>query len=203
MVFVVEVVIVEDEADGQAFDDEGGEVGTFPTPLLLGIFLDQFLVDVLTYQHLCLLFEIARFCNAIGLHLGNGLGFLLVDLGLCLLGCGDAPHLVEGVHVEGQVVELALVVGYGGVGVAVELDDGVHEVPYLLVGGVEDMGTVFVDVDTFDVLAIDVTAEVGAFVYDEAGLACLTGFVGEGGAEEAGAYYQIIVFLIHMKYKAL
>jgi len=60
-----------------------------------------------------------------------------------------------------------------------------------------------VDVNAFNVLAIDVTAEVGAFVYDEAGLACLTGFVGEGGAEEAGAYYQIIVFLIHMKYKAL
>ena len=120
-----------------------------------------------------------------------------------LFGCGDAPHLVEGVHVEGQVVELALVVGHGGVGVAVELDDGVHEVPHLFVGGVEDMSTVFVDVNAFDTLAIDVTAEVRAFVYDEAGLACLTGFVGEGGAKEAGAYYQIIVFIIHMKYKAL
>jgi hypothetical protein len=65
------------------------------------------------------------------------------------------------------------------------------------------MGTILVDVNAFNVLAIDVTAEVGAFVYDEAGFASLTGFVGEGGAEEAGAYYQIIVFLIHMKYKAL
>ena len=106
-----------------------------------------------------------------------------------LLGCGDAPHLVEGVHVEGQVVELALVVGHGGVGVAVKLNDGVHEVPHLLVGGVEDMGTILVDVDTFDILAIDIATQVGAFVYDEAGFACLTGFVGEGGAEEAGAYY--------------
>lgn len=194
MVLVVEVVVVEDEADGQAFDDDGGEVGTFPTPLLLGIFLDQFLVNIFAYQHLCLLFEIARFCNAIGLHLGNGLGFLLVDLGLCILGGGDAPHLVEGVHVEGQVVEFAFVVGHRGVGVAIELDDGVHKVPHLPVGGVEDMGTVLVDVNAFDVLAIDVTAEVGAFVYDEAGFASLTGFVGEGGAEEAGAYYEVIVY---------
>jgi len=200
LVLVVEVVVVEDKADGQAFDDEGGEIGALPTPLLLGVFLDQFLVNILTYQHLCLLFEIAGLSNTIGLHLGNGLGFLLVDLGLRLLGCGDAPHLVEGVHVEGQVVELALVVGHGGVGVAVELDDGVHEVPYLLVGGVEDMGTILMYVNTLYTLTIDVTTKLGAFVYDEAGLACLTGFVGEGGAEEAGAYYQIIVFVIHMSH---
>ncbi len=200
MVLVVEVVVVEDKADRQALDDEGREIGTLPTPLLLGVFLDQFLVDILTYQHLCLLFEIAGLSNAIGLHLGNGLGFLLVDLGLCLLGGGDAPHLVEGVHVKGQVVEFALVVGHGGVGVAVELDDGVHEVPHLLVGGVEDMGAVFVDINAFDILAIYIATEVGAFVNDEAFLACLTGFVGEGGAEEAGAYYQIIVFLIHFSH---
>ena len=193
MVFVVEVVVVEDKADGQALDDESGEIGALPTPLLFCIFLNQFLVDVLTYQHLCLLFQVPRLCNTVCLHLGNRLGFLLVDLGLCLLGGGYSPHLIEGVHVEGEVVELALVVGHGGVGVAVELNDGVHEVPHLLDGGVEDMGTVLVDVNAFDVLAIDIAAEMGAFVYDEAGLACLTGFVGEGSAEEAGAYYQIIV----------
>ena len=38
---------------------------------------------------------------------------------------------------------------------------------------------------------------MGAFVNDETLLACLTGFIGKGGSEEAGAYYQIIVFLIH------
>ena len=85
---------------------------------------------------------------------------------MCLLGGGYSPHLIEGVHVEGQVVELALVVGHGGVGVAVELDDGVNEVPHLLVGGVEDMGSVFVDVNAFDILAIDIAAQVGAFVND-------------------------------------
>ena len=143
---------------------------------------------------MCLLFEIAGLSNAIGLHLGNGLGFLLVNLGLRLLGGGDAPHLVEGVHVEGQVVELALVVGHGGVGVAVKLNDGVHEIPHSLVGGVEDMGTILVDVNAFDVLAIDIAAEMGAFVDNEAGLACLTGFVGEGGAKEAGTNNKIIVF---------
>ena len=30
---------------------------------------------------------------------------------LCLGGGHDAPHLVEGVHIEGQVVDLAVIVG--------------------------------------------------------------------------------------------
>ena len=81
--------------------------------------------------------------------------------------------------------------------ITIKFNKTVYKIPNFFVGGVEDMGTILVDVDTFDILAIDVTAEVGAFVYDEAGLACLTGFVGEGGAEEAGAYNQIVVMGLH------
>lgn len=51
----------------------------------------------------------------------------------------------------------------------------------------EDMGTVFVDVDAFDVLAIDITAQVWAFVYDQAPLASLFGLVGECGTKETRA----------------
>lgn len=41
---------------------------------------------------------------------------------------------------------------------------------------------------------------MGTFVYDETSLASLTGFIGEGGAKEAGANNQIIVFLIHLSH---
>lgn len=123
-------------------------------------------------------------------------GFLLVYLRLCLLGGGDAPHLVEGVHVEGEVVEAAFVVGDGGVGVAVELYDGVDEVPHLFVGGMEDMCAILMDVDALDVLAIDVAAQVWAFVDDEARLALLAGEVGERGSEEPGAHDEIVVMII-------
>ena len=75
---------------------------------------------------------------------------------MCLLRSCHAPHLIEGVHIERQVVELALVVGYRRVGVSVELHDGVDEVPYLFVGGMEDMCTILMHVDALYILTIDV-----------------------------------------------
>ena len=89
---------------------------------------------------------------------------MLVDFIKSRLRSRHSPHLIEGIHVEGQVVELALVVGDRRVGVAVELHDGVDEVPHLLAVRVEDMGTIFMDIDSFDGLAIDIAAQIGAFV---------------------------------------
>ena len=82
------------------------------------------------------------------------------DLGLGLGGGHNAPHLVEGVHVEGQVVDLAVVVGHRAVGVAVELCKLVHILPHSLVVGVEDMGTVAVDIDALHALGVDVARDV-------------------------------------------
>ena len=52
----------------------------------------------------------------------------------------------------------------------------------------EDMCAILVHVDALDVLAIDVAAQVGAFVYDEAPLALFAGEMGERGSEETGTY---------------
>lgn len=41
---------------------------------------------------------------------------------------------------------------------------------------------------------------MGTFVYDETSLASLTGFIGEGGAKEAGTNNKIIVFLFHLSH---
>ena len=51
-------------------------------------------------------------------------------------------------------------------------------------------------VDALDALAIDVAAEMGAFVYDEAPLPLLMGKMGECGSEKAGANDEIVVFFI-------
>ncbi len=61
----------------------------------------------------------------------------------------------------------------------------------------EDVGTVLVHVDALDVLAIDVAAKVRALVYHKASLALPMGEVCECGTEQAGANYQIVIFL-HM-----
>ena len=51
---------------------------------------------------------------------------LLFDLGLGFGRGNNAPHLIKGVHIEGQVVDLAVVVCHRAVGVAVELCKLVH-----------------------------------------------------------------------------
>ena len=118
---------------------------------------------------------------------------LLADFGLGLGGGDDAPHLIEGVHVKGQVVQLALVVGHGGIGVAVELGIAVDIVPHGFVVGVEDMRAVAVHGDTGDVLGIDVACNVAALVDNKAGLAGIGGLAGKDGTEQAGTDDQIII----------
>jgi len=194
LVEVVEVVVVEDEPDGEAADDGCGEFGAGPAPLLAGVALDQLLVDVAAHQEECLLFQVAGLGDACICHGLDGFGFLLVYFGLGFLRGVDAPHLVEGVHVEGQIVELALVVGHRAVGVAVELYEGVDIVPDLLVGGVEDVRTVLVDIDALDVLAIDVAADMWPTVNYKAGLALGCGKVGKGGSVESSSNNQVVVF---------
>ena len=76
-----------------------------------------------------------------------------------------------------------MVVGDGAIGVSVERHDRVYEVPDGLVVGMEDVGTILMYVDAFDILAIDIAAQVWALVYDEAFFALLLGLVGEGCAE--------------------
>ena len=61
------------------------------------------------------------------------------------------------------------------------------------------MCAILMHVDALDVLAIDVAAQVGALVYDEAPLALLVGEMGERGSEEAGAHDKIVIMrIIHV-----
>ena len=76
-----------------------------------------------------------------------------------------------------------MIVGDGAVGVSVERHDRVNEVPYCLVVGMEDVGTILMYVDTFDILAINIAAQMWAFIYDEAFFALLLDLVSEGCAK--------------------
>ena len=124
----------------------------------------------------------------------KSLFLLLVNLNLGLDGCQHAPHLIEGVHVEGQVILFSFVVGNGRIGITVELDHGVDKLPHLPVVSVEDMGTVLVYVDAFYLLAIDIAAQMRTLIYHQTSLASLFCPVCKSGSKETRSYYQIIVF---------
>ena len=57
------------------------------------------------------------------------------------------PHLVEGVHIEGHVVQLVMVACNRGIDVIVEFSKLVHIVPHRLNRGMENMRTIFMNID--------------------------------------------------------
>ena len=194
LVLVVEVVVIEHEAYREALDDERRQVLATAAPLLLGVFLDEFLKDIPAHKRERLFFEIRGLA---AVQDGERFGLLLLDFRLCFCRSQHAPHLVERVHVEWQVVKLSLVVGNGAVRVAVKFHDGIHEVPHLLVAGMEDVRAVLMDVYPLDVFAIDVTAQLGSFVYDKAFLARLVGAIGKCSPKQTRTDDEVIV-IIHI-----
>ena len=166
---------------------------TGPSPLLLGIFLDERLEYILADKQEGLLPEVAWHGDPCLRHLCAGFCFLLLDDSHSLFRCSDTPHLAEGVHVEGQVEELAVIACDRAVGIAVEWHKPIHIVPHLLVVRVEDMWAVFVYVDALHTFLVDVTAKVRAFVYNQASLSPTRGFVGKRSSEQAGTNYEIVV----------
>ena len=195
LVGIVEVVVVVDEADGQTAYDEGRELGAGASPLLFCVAFDEFLVDIPSDEAEGLFFQVAGLCGAGSVHGCQGFLLLLFDDGLGFCRCGAAPHLVEGVHVEGQVVTLAPELCHGRVGEAVEGNQGVHKVPHLLAGCVEDVAAVLVYVDAVLLFAVDVAAKVWTFVDDKTAFAHLVCKVGKRSAEKPGTDYEVVVGL--------
>lgn len=70
----------------------------------------------------------------------------------------NAPHLAESIHIKWHIIHLALVVSHRAVGVAVKFCQTVDKIPYLPVAGMENVGAVFVDMDTFHIFTVDVAA---------------------------------------------
>ena len=88
---------------------------------------------------------------------------------------------------------MPLVVGYRRIRITVELHYGIDELPYFLIGGMKDMGTIFMDVDVFHQLTIDIAAQVGTLVDDQAPLVMPASHAGKGGSEQAGTDNQIVI----------
>ena len=103
--------------------------------------------------------------------------------------------LLEGVHIEGQIVDLAVIVGNGTVGVAVALRKLVHILPHCLAAGVEDVGTIAVDLNALYFLGVDIPGNVAALINHKACFARLFCLLGKHRTVKACAYDEIIVMV--------
>ena len=187
----IEVVVVVGEAHRQTPDDEGRQLRAGTAPLLLGVALHQLFIDVTPHQTDGLLLQIPRLAVTGGRLLA---AYLLPRL----LRRDDTPHLVEGVHVEGQVIQLAPVVGDGAVGKAVEAGKAVDVGPHLLIVGVEDVRAVAVNVDALHRLGVGVAGNMAAPVNDKAFPPRIRHFAGKHRAEQAGAHDEIVELPAHI-----
>jgi hypothetical protein len=100
---------------------------------------------------------------------------------------------VERVHIERQVVHLAVVSGYRGVDERLELADRVDEIPSALAVGTEDVRSVTMHVDAVLLLAVAEATDVVFTFYDETRLASSGGGMGKHGSIQTCSYYKIII----------
>ena len=88
-----------------------------------------------------------------------------------------------------------MVIGHRAVGIAVELRQTVYEIPYFPVAGMEDMGAVFMHMDTFHILTVNISADMVPPFYHQALLSLLTGQIGKHTVKQTASYQYIIIFL--------
>ena len=183
---VVEIIVVVGETAGQAADDERGQLPAVAPPLLFGIPLDELGIYVRANQAERLLFQILRLGNA-------QLRHLTFDHLPGLFRRANPPHFREGVHVEGQIVQLVPVDRQRTVNVVVELRKLVDILPHFAVAGVEDVRPVFVDVDTGHFFGVDVAGNVVPAVDHQTAFAPPCQFSGKNRAVQPRPDDQIII----------
>ena len=81
--------------------------------------------------------------------------------------------------------------------IPVEPGEPVHIFPYLFIAGMENVGSVFVDLDALDFLRIDVTCYMAAFFDNKACFPGFFEFMRENRPVQACSHDQKIIFGFH------
>ncbi|SLN67702.1 hypothetical protein PSA7680_03577 [Pseudoruegeria aquimaris] len=132
---VEEIVVVVVEAHWQALENGGRQLGGRAAPLLLGVALEESLVERVADETQRLFLEgLGIGDRGIGLRLDEGAGFVRAH--------GAAEELVDRVQVDRQRIDRSTRRGLHPVLVGHETGVGVHVLPDFLVVGVEDVRAV-------------------------------------------------------------
>ena len=94
LIFIIKIIIIESETHRKSFDDKRRKFCCFTPPLLLGIILDQRIINIFTNQRYSLFFQIpwvkdSRFFSLLLYHSHS------------LPRASHSPHLIESIHIEG------------------------------------------------------------------------------------------------------
>ncbi len=103
LITIIKIIIVICKPQRKTFNDKRRQFLAIPAPLLLGISLDQLLIDVRSHLGERLLLQIMRFRD---LQRSD----LLCDLRFSLGRCHHTPHLAKGVHIKREIIQLSLII---------------------------------------------------------------------------------------------
>ncbi|EJX09608.1 hypothetical protein EVA_02285 [gut metagenome] len=193
LVTVVKIIIVEDPTHRQTPDDKSRKILTVPSPLLLRIFLDQYVEDILSHKRQRLLLQILRFPS---LQSSYSLCPLLRNLDLRLLRRSHPPHLIERIHIKRQIEQTPLIIRDRTIGITIKFYQTIDKVPYLLAISMKDMRPVLMNRNTLYhiTITIDIPAQMRTLLNHQAFFPSLTGSISKSGTKESGTHYQIIIF---------
>lgn len=85
-----------------------------------------------------------------------------------------------------------MIISYRAICISVERNDGIDEIPGLLVVRMEDVSPILMDVDTFHLLTVYISAKMRPLLNDQAAFTISFGEMSECRAEETGSDNQII-----------
>ena len=134
-----------------------------------------------------LLFQVFRLCDP-------GLSALALDDLFCLRRRPDSPHFAECIHIKRQIVKLILIYRHRRIDIIVELRKLIYIIPDLPVRGMEDMRAVFVHMDPFNILAVNISRNMVPAVNDQTAFPFPAEFIRHHSAVQARAYDKIIIF---------
>ena len=189
---VLEVAVVVVKAHGQALDDGGRQLGRVGLPLLAGVVLDERLIQGAADELNALVVQVGRIGAG---QLARLPGDKLLRLGRRVM---RMEELVDGAQVDRQRIDLAVMRGIHAVHIVREARETIDVVPHTLIGRVEQVRAILVDLRAGLLIHIrvGVAADVVADVDDvHAGTRMLHRLLRHRQAEQARAdNYQVGVF---------
>ena len=90
---------------------------------------------------------------------------------------------MEGVHVERHVIVFALIIGNWHIDIVIEFSELIHIIPDHLIRSMEDMWSIFMDLNAFNLFCVDIARDITAFFNDEDFIALFIKFISTGCSE--------------------
>ena len=156
----IEIVIIISESHGKSSDNGCGKFFTVPSPLLLGISLDELLVNFFSDKGNRLLFQILRLDD-------SRFPSFFLNLFGSFFRCNYPPHRIKSVHVKRKRIDFPLVISYRRIRKAVKFRKLIHILPYFCIVGMENVRTVMMHHNPVFLIRIHISANVFPLIDDQ------------------------------------